>query len=104
MINAELSKLLPIIRKYLATQPILRAWIFGSCSRGEETPASDLDILVSYDYDQKISLLTVGRIITDLEKLVNRQVDLVSEQGLMDFARPTAMHDRILIYERDSQR
>lgn len=103
MLNAELSKLIPKISRYLATQPILKAWIFGSCSRGEEKPDSDLDILVSYDYDKKISLLTVGRMITELEKLVNRPVDLVSEKGLMEFARPSAMHDRILIYERDCQ-
>lgn len=104
MINAELSKLIPQIREFLSTQPVTKAWIFGSYSRGEETPDSDLDILVTYDYDKKISLLTIGGIITGLENLVNRQVDLVSEKGLMNFARPTVMHDRVLIYERNSKR
>ncbi|MBR6919946.1 MAG: nucleotidyltransferase domain-containing protein, partial [Bacteroidales bacterium] len=30
---------------YFATQPVLRAWVFGSYARGEETPESDVDIL-----------------------------------------------------------
>lgn len=100
MINARLSNLIPKISRFLSTQPVTKAWIFGSYSRGEETAESDLDILVSYDYEKKISLFTVGHIITELEKLVECPVDLVSERGLMNFARPTVMHDRILIYER----
>lgn len=78
MINARLSHLIPKINRFLSTQPVTKAWIFGSYSRGEETAESDLDILVSYDYDKKISLLTVGHIITELEKLVECPVDLVS--------------------------
>ena len=31
------------------TQPVLKAWIFGSYARGEETENSDVDILVSFD-------------------------------------------------------
>ena len=31
------------------TQPVLKAWFFGSYSRGEERPDSDVDILVKLD-------------------------------------------------------
>ena len=34
------------IRKYFTTQPIKKAWLFGSCSRGEDTSDSDLKIIV----------------------------------------------------------
>ena len=37
------------IRQYLATQPIKKAWLFGSYSRGEERADSDIDILVEYN-------------------------------------------------------
>ncbi len=45
----------------MKTKPILRAWLFGSYSRGEETPESDIDILVDYDRSEgKISLFKMG--------------------------------------------
>ena len=47
MPSADVQKLIPQIQAYLATQPVERAYLFGSCSRGEETPDSDIDILVS---------------------------------------------------------
>ncbi|MBP3286438.1 MAG: nucleotidyltransferase domain-containing protein [Prevotella sp.] len=33
------------IAEYFKTQPVLKAWLFGSFARGEETPESDVDIL-----------------------------------------------------------
>ena len=33
------------IRQYFMTQPVKKAWLFGSFSRGEETAESDVDIL-----------------------------------------------------------
>ncbi len=44
------------IAEYFKTQPVLKAWLFGSFARGEETPDSDVDILVLLDYSQKIGL------------------------------------------------
>lgn len=37
------------IAEYFKTQPVLKAWLFGSFARGEETMDSDVDILVEYD-------------------------------------------------------
>lgn len=34
------------IAEYFKTQPVLKAWLFGSYSRGEERPDSDVDIHV----------------------------------------------------------
>ncbi|MBO7120517.1 MAG: nucleotidyltransferase domain-containing protein [Bacteroidaceae bacterium] len=42
------------IAEYFKTQPVLKAWLFGSYSRGEERPDSDVDILVALDYSQPI--------------------------------------------------
>lgn len=39
------------IADYFKTQPIVKAWLFGSFARGEETPLSDVDLLVEYDKD-----------------------------------------------------
>ena len=74
-----------------------------SYSRGEETPDSDIDIMVDYDYSNGIiSLFKMGGILMDLSDLLGKKVDLVESRGLMDFARESVERDKILIYERPS--
>ena len=45
------EQMLQTIRDYFATQPVRRAWLFGSYARGEEHAGSDVDILVDFDQD-----------------------------------------------------
>lgn len=87
----------------MSRQPVLRAWLFGSCSRGEDTQDSDIDILVDYDNSKGIvSLFTMGGMLMELSDLLGRKVDLVENKGLKPFARKSVDHDKILIYERPS--
>ena len=58
--------MIQLIADYFKTQPVLKAWIFGSFARGEETEDSDLDILVEYDKNARISLLDRRRLPTAL--------------------------------------
>ena len=89
-----------IIAEYFKTQPVLKAWLFGSFSRGEERPDSDVDILVVYDRTQIIGLLKIAGMMVDLEQKLKRPVDLVEEKGLLQFAKNSVNNDKILIYER----
>jgi hypothetical protein len=89
------------IAEYFKTQPVLKAWLFGSYSRGEERPDSDVDILVSLDYSKPIGLKFFG-MYEDLRALLGRNVDLVSERTLAAFARSSVDRDKILVYERAS--
>ena len=100
MPSAEVQKLIPLIQEYLATQPVERAYLFGSCSRGEETPESDVDLLVTYTDSDSLSLMDIGGMVSDLRKIVHRPVDLIEEDYLMPFARKSADRDKIKIYER----
>lgn len=87
---------------YFKTQPVLKAWLFGSYSRGEERPDSDVDILVLLDYSQPIGLKFFG-MYEDLKEMLGRNVDLVSYPTLAPFARESVDKDKILIYERTSK-
>lgn len=95
----ERGAMIEKIRQYFSTQPVLKAWLFGSFSRGEETDNSDVDILVALDKSRPIGLKFFG-MWSDLEELLKRKVDLVSEGTLLPFAQLTADRDKILIYER----
>lgn len=100
MNSATKKNIIPVLQGYFATQPIAKAWLFGSYSRGEEGPESDVDILVSFDKGAKISLFKYANIICQLEELLKQKVDLVEEGTLLPFAQQTANNDKVLIYER----
>lgn len=53
--------------------------VFGSVARGEDTPSSDLDVLVEVP---RGAAWTFGRIATELTELLGVDVDVVSEGGL----------------------
>ena len=88
-----------LIAEYFKTQPVLKAWLFGSFSRGEETEHSDVDILIVLDDSQHVGLKFFG-MYEDLKALLGRNVDLVTDRALAPFARESVDRDKILIYER----
>jgi predicted nucleotidyltransferase len=100
MMNRSIQQMIPQIQGYLAGQPVSKAWLFGSYSRGEETANSDIDLLVEYTDSDSISLFTISRIATALRKLTGKTVDLVERNRLLPFASKSAEQDKILIYER----
>lgn len=89
-----------IIADYFKTQPVVKAWLFGSFARGEETPDSDVDILVQFDHGRPIGLLRYAGMWREIEELIGRKVDLVEDGTLRPYAAKTAEQDKILIYER----
>jgi predicted nucleotidyltransferase len=87
------------IADYFKTQPIQRAWLFGSYARGDESPLSDVDILVQFD-EGGVSLLKHAAMICELEKILDRPVDIVPEKMLRPRVRESVDQDKKLIYER----
>lgn len=102
MITKEIKALFPIICQYFKDQPIDKAWLFGSCARGENTPESDLDILVRYTSGQVISLYKISKIMTGLSRILGTKVDLVEEGRALPFAAESIDRDKTLIYERSN--
>ncbi|MBM3935014.1 MAG: nucleotidyltransferase family protein [SAR202 cluster bacterium] len=54
--------------------------IFGSVARGDAGPDSDVDFLI--DYGPNTSPWFPGGLIADLQDLLGRNVDVVTEKGL----------------------
>ena len=89
------------IADYFKTQPVLKAWLFGSFAREEEIPESDVDILFVPDRSGKpFTLFTMGGMYMDLKELLGREVDLVEEGTLRPYASATANRDKKLRYGR----
>lgn len=94
--NQEVSR---TISNYFKTQPVEKAWVFGSFSRGEERVDSDVDILVTLIPGTRMGLSFFAMNL-ELERLLNRPVDLVIEGDLLPYAEKTANRDRVLVYAR----
>ncbi len=67
--------------------------IFGSVARGQARPDSDIDFLV--DLETGRSLLDLGGLLNDLQKLLDRPVDVVTESGLRERIRARVLKDAI---------
>lgn len=100
--NEVMSKM-PEVKGCLALHPVERAWLFGSCSRGDDRGDSDVDLLVQYTQGSRITLFTIGRIACSLERILGRRVDIVEDGCLLPFAIESVNKDKILIYERECQ-
>lgn len=59
--------------------------VFGSVARGEAGPDSDIDLLVNVEPGR--SLLDVVGLWQDLEALLGRRVDLLTDGGLSPYLR-----------------
>ena len=90
------------MQDFFPAYPVEKAWIFGSYARGEETRKSDIDVMVRFDKNARISLLDYVGIKLDLEEKMHKKVDLVEEGQLRRWAQESAEKDKILVYERAS--
>ena len=65
--------------------------IFGSVARGDETPASDLDLLVSFE--PHVDIFTIAKFKIEVEELLGQRVDIAMEEGLKPLLREHVMQD-----------
>ena len=87
------------IKDYFRTRPVLKAYLFGSYLHGNANKESDIDILVDLDYSQKIGLQFI-QMKMDLEKLLEKKVDLVSSNGMSKYIKPIVDSEKRLIYAK----
>ncbi len=87
------------IANYFKTQPVAKAWLFGSFARGEQQADSDVDILIALIPGTRLGLKFFAMNL-ELEQLLERPVDLVIDGDLLPFAEKTANRDKVLVYAR----
>jgi uncharacterized protein len=85
------AEILAIADKYGATN--LR--IFGSVSRGDDRPDSDIDILI--DQENAWNLFDHVAMMQDLEDLLERKVDLATADALRPGFKDRILQDAIAL-------
>jgi len=67
--------------------------IFGSAARGEAGPESDIDFVVEFEPGR--SLLDHAGLLVDLQQLLGREVDIVTERGLRPRIREQVLNEAV---------
>ena len=81
------------IRRIAAQHGASNVRVFGSVARGEAKPESDVDLLV--DVTSQTSSWFPAGLILDLEKLLGRRVEIVTEKALREDLREHVLREAI---------
>jgi hypothetical protein len=71
--------------------------LFGSVARGENTPDSDVDVLVRFG--KPISLLTLVRLERELAEALGRDVDLLTEAAVSPYLRERIEREKEVLFD-----
>lgn len=91
-IKSRLEKLKPILKKRYQVETI---GVFGSFVRGEDTPKSDVDILVEFSEPNTIDLFDFIRLEEFLSQKLEIKVDLVTKKALKPMIKDQILKETI---------
>jgi uncharacterized protein len=89
-VRARLAALLPELRERYGVRSLA---LFGSYARGEQTPESDVDVLV--EFERTPTLYTLGGLLLDLKDVLGTSVDLVMPESLKPAMGRNVDRDRL---------
>ena len=69
--------------------------VFGSVARGDAGPASDVDFLIELEPGR--SLLDHAALLLDIQALLGREVDVVTERGLKPRIRERVLREAVAL-------
>lgn len=91
--RAELSRRRAAVLAIAEDAGASRVRLFGSVARGDDTEASDVDLLVTLAPGR--TLLDLARLELSLESLLGRPVDVVTEATLRVEVREAALREAV---------
>lgn len=72
--------------------------VFGSALKEDSDPDSDIDLLVSFAPDARVTFTKLARMQRELEALFGRKVDLVPKDGLKPVIRDYVLASARTVY------
>ena len=92
-LSFDVDKLIKICRENDAAM----VGVFGSTARGDDTSASDIDLMVKFS--KRKSLLDIVRIERELSTELGKKVDLLTEAAISPYLRDRILRELQVIYE-----
>lgn len=94
----EIKKILKEHKKELRERYFIKNLsVFGSYVRGEQTPESDIDILV--EFEKPITLIQFIKLENYLSKLLGLKVDLVIKKSLKPYIKKQILKEAIPLWK-----
>ncbi len=100
MIAQRISVPRATIAEFCQKHHIRKLSLFGSVLRDDFRPDSDIDILVEFEPDAKISLFDMGGMQMELTELLGRDVGFLTEAFISPRIRQKVIDSAETIYER----
>jgi predicted nucleotidyltransferase len=86
------------LERFCRRYQVQRLALFGSVLRDDYRPDSDIDILVTFQPNAKITFLTLGKMKRELSGMFQRSVDLVPQDGLKPAIREAVLSSAEELY------
>jgi|SRR3989344_1847054 len=84
------------IEKPLRDAGVVRAGIFGSYARGEQTKNSDIDILIEVK-GRKFSLLDLVGLENKIHKILKKKIDLLTYGAINKYLKERILSEEVQI-------
>lgn len=88
-----------LIQQYFVDKPVKKVQAFGSFARNENKNSSDIDLLITMEHP--VGLLKLAGYQADLQHILNKKVDLITEPSIPDSFRNIIKQDLTVVYERN---
>jgi hypothetical protein len=96
MTQADVLRTLKALKPEFTTRfKVKELSLFGSFVRGEQTEASDVDVLV--EFDESASLFDLVRLSLFLEDQLHRKIDVVPKDSLRMEFRENILRERVTV-------
>lgn len=86
------------IEQFCRRNRIRRLALFGSVLRDDFTPDSDVDMLVEFEEDARVSLFDLERMQIELSEALGRKVDLNTPGSLSKYFRDEVLAEAETLY------
>jgi len=82
----------------LRVKGVRHAALFGSITRGENRPDSDVDILIDFDPDASITMFDYVAVSNDIASLFDGPVDVIDREALKPHLREPLAKDLVYAF------
>jgi predicted nucleotidyltransferase len=92
---------LATLRRYedaLHERGVRHAALFGSMARGDSHPGSDIDILVEFDPDARVTVFDYAGVKEFIAGLFSHPVDVIDREGLKPHLRQSSARDAVYAF------
>lgn len=93
------DKILNEVQRILAKDQIKKVSLFGSYLSNSHQSDSDVDVLIEFKPNAEIGFFELSRIQSQLERTLEKRVDLVTPEALSKYFRPKVLSEAETIYE-----